>query len=129
MNNITSFIFRLWQTILKFLLGVRQYNGDTSVIYVGEEISMVMANTGNFSFSTRVNRWRGIEQGTVSVQGENIKPEIDLKSTIIYSIIVFISIAIGVVVTTCVSIFTNVSFMLRFYLFVNFGNYYRCNCI
>ena len=108
MNKFQAFIFVLWQRILKFFLGLRIYDGDPSVIYVNADISSVTAASVNLSFSTRANRWRGIEQDVVNVKGDNVKFEYDKKDIIIYSVVAALLFITAITVTTCVSVFVNV---------------------
>ena len=112
LNKFQLLIFAIWQHMLKFFLGLKQYDGDTSVIYLGKDISSVIAESGNLSFSTRANRWRGIEQETVLVAGEPIKQTIDKKSLIAYLAIILSALTVSVVVTVCLFLFVNVSVII-----------------
>ncbi len=107
-NKFLDFIFNVWQKILKLILGLKLYEGDPSVIYMNEEISAVVAASGNLSFSSRVNRWRGIEQETVQTKAEQVKAEYDKKDIVKYSIISALSFIIAVVATVCVAIFAQI---------------------
>lgn len=107
-GKIKGFLFNIWQSLLKLLLGVRQYEGDTSVVYLSEDIATVVNESGNLSFSSRVNRWRGVQQSTVEVNGQPVKNEVDNKSIVKFSIIAAISIIIGLVVTLAVCLTTEV---------------------
>ena len=111
-NKLQYFMFKVWQKLLKFFLGLKEYKGDPSVIYLGDEISAVMSASGNLSFSSRVNRWKGIEQSTVPMSSGKVMSEYDKKDIFLYSIVSILAVVIGVVVTTCVSVFTNVTVMI-----------------
>lgn len=111
-NKLQYFMFKVWQKLLKFFLGLTEYKGDPSVIYLGDEISAVMSASGNLSFSSRVNRWKGIEQCTVPMSSGKVRSEYDRKDIFLYSIVSILAVVIGVVVTTCVSVFTNVTVMI-----------------
>ncbi len=111
-GKFKNILFLIWQKLLRLFLGLNEYIGDSSVIYLGEDVSSIMTASGNFSFSSRVNRWRGIEQGTVYVKGDSVKPEHDMKDITKYIIFVALSILIAVVVTTCVCVFTKVSIIV-----------------
>lgn len=113
LDRFKGFIFLLWQKILRFFLGLRLYDGDPSVIYINADISSVTAASGNLSFATRANRWRGIEQDVVTVSGkEKVKSEYDKKDIAVYSIVSALLLIAAVTVTTCVSVFTNVSIIV-----------------
>ena len=119
-RNLSSFkaiLFNFWQKILKTFLGVRLYEGDASVIYFAEDIASVILSSSNLSYNSRVDRWRGIEQGTVVVEGESVKTETDKKANIRNFIISLIAIAVAVSVTTVVSIFARVNLIVGLLLF------------
>ena len=103
--------------MLKLFLGVKLYEGDTSVILFGEDISSVFSSINDLSFSSRVDRWRGLEQGTVEVKGSAVKTEVDKKAIFKYLIISIISLLVGAVVTTCVSLFAPMSIIVGLLLF------------
>ena len=112
LNKFQLFVFALWQHLLKFFLGLKQYDGDTSVIFLGQDLSSVISESGNLSFSTRADRWRGIEQETVLVSGEPVKQDIDKKSLIAYLSIIFAALTVAVVVTVCLCVFVNVNIII-----------------
>lgn len=111
-SKIKGFIFNIWQSIIKLFLGIKEYEGDTSVVYLSEDISAVVGESGNLSFSTRANRWRGIEQSTIEVKGEPIKHEIDKKTVLKYSLIATVALLLGVIVTTVVCLTVKVSIII-----------------
>ncbi len=112
LSKAKKFMFKIWQRILKFFLGLKQYKGDPSVIYFNEDISAVVATSGNLSFSSRANRWRGIEQGTVKVAGENIKQEVDKKDMIKFSIVSVVALIVALGVTLSVSLCVKVTVII-----------------
>ncbi len=111
-NKFSSFIFNVWQKILKMILGLKLYDGDTSAIFMGDDISAVVSASGNLSFSSRVNRWRGVEQSTVQTTAENVKSEFDKKDNIKFAITSIFSLLIAIVVTTCVAVFTQIGIIV-----------------
>ena len=117
LGSFKSILFNFWQKILKTFLGVRLYEGDTSVIYFAEDIASVILSSSNLSYNSRVDRWRGVEQGTVIVEGEGVKTETDKKANIRNLIISLIAIAVAVSVTTVVSIFARVNLIVGLLLF------------
>lgn len=117
MSTVKNLFFQLWQKILRLCLGVRLYEGDTSVIYLGEDIATVISGTRNLSYSTRVDRWRGLVHGSVIVQGEPVKTDKDIKLNIKYALIALLAIIIGVVVTVVVSLYARVNIIVGLLLF------------
>ena len=117
LTKIQSFFMGLWQKILKLCLGVNLYDGDTSGIYFGDDISSVVLNSSNLSYNSRVNRWKGVDQDTIVVEGDKVKADKDTKTNINSMIISLIALLIGVVVTTIVSIYATVNIIVGLLLF------------
>ena len=116
-SPIKKFFFIIWQKILRLCLGVRLYDGDTSAIYFGEDLATVLAQSNNLSYSSRVDRWRGVEQSSVIVEGEPVKTEVDKKENIKYLLYGLLTLMLGVAVTTVVAIFAKVSVIIGLFLF------------
>lgn len=116
-GKVKQFITFIWQKLLKLFLGIKLYEGDTSVILFGEDVSSIFSGINDLSFSSRVDRWKGLEQGVVEVKGSAVKTEIDKMAVIKYMIIALISLLISVVVTTCVSLFVPMSIIIGLLLF------------
>lgn len=116
-GKVKQFITFIWQKLLKLFLGIKLYEGDTSVILFGEDVSSIFSSINDLSFSSRVDRWKGLEQGVVEVKGSAVKTEIDKMAVIKYMIIALISLLISVVVTTCVSLFVPMSIIIGLLLF------------
>ncbi len=112
-----NFFVDLWQKILKLCLGVKLYDGDTSAIYFAEDISTVILGSSNLSYNSRVDRWKGIEQGTVIVEGDAVKTEADKKLNIRNVIISLVALLVGAAVTTVVSVFATVNIIVGLLLF------------
>lgn len=112
LSKFKNYIFIVWQKILKFLLGIRQYEGDTSVVFLSEDISAVVTESGNLSYASRVNRWRGIEESTIKVKSQPLKNELDKVSLLKNLAIAFSALLMAVIVTTCVCVFTNVTIII-----------------
>lgn len=116
-GKVKQFITFIWQKLLKLFLGIKLYEGDTSAILFGEDVSSIFSSINDLSFSSRVDRWKGLEQGVVEVKGSAVKTEIDKMAVIKYMIIALISLLISVVVTTCVSLFVPISIIIGLLLF------------
>ena len=107
-SKIKNFFFGLWQVLLKFFLGIKEYEGDTSAVYINEDISAVVSESGNLSFATRANRWRGIEQTTIEVKSEPVKKDVDKKSITKMSIMAISSLLLAIIVTTVLCLTVNI---------------------
>lgn len=112
LSKFKAFMMSMWQKILKLFLGVKLYEGDTSVVYFNEDISAVVSQSANLSYSSRANRWRGIEQSTVETKSENVKTPSNKKSNLILIISAVIAIAVAGVVTTVVCVFAKLSIII-----------------
>ena len=117
LSPIKKFFFMIWQKILRLCLGVRLYDGDTSAIYFGEDLAAVLAQSNNLSCSSRVDRWRGVDQGSVIVEGEPVKTEVDKKENIKYLLFGLLALILGAAVTTVVAIFAKVNVIIGLFLF------------
>lgn len=117
LSPIKKFFFMIWQKILRLCLGVRLYDGDTSAIYFGEDLAAVLAQSNNLSYSSRVDRWRGVDQGSVIVEGEPVKTEVDKKENIKYLLFGLLTLILGAAVTTVVAIFARVNVIIGLFLF------------
>lgn len=117
LSPIKKFFFMIWQKILRLCLGVRLYDGDTSAIYFGEDLAAVLAQSNNLSYSSRVDRWRGVDQGSVIVEGEPVKTEVDKKENIKYLLFGLLALILGAAVTTVVAIFARVNVIVGLFLF------------
>ena len=116
-NGFKKIFVMLWQKVLKMCLGVKLYAGDTSVIDFKEDVASVVLQSANLSYSSRVDRWHGVSQGTVEVSGNPVKTSIDKKTNIKYLLFAILALVIGVAVTTVVSLFVNVSIVIGLLLF------------
>lgn len=105
-GKIKNFFFKIWQRILKTVLGVVMYDGDTSVIMFNETISPVIIQTPNMSYSSRVDRWKGLSQVAVPVSGIEKKVAPDEKVNLKYSLFSLLSVCIALAVTLSVLLTT-----------------------
>ena len=112
MGKVKTFFFNLWQKILKLFLGVKLYEGDPSVIYMNEDITAVLSQSNNLSFSSRADRWKGISQGVVETIAQPTKTPVDTKKNFYYILSIVISLALASVVTTVVCIFAKMSIII-----------------
>lgn len=111
-SKFKTFIFNFWQAILRLCLGVKEYEGDTSVVYLSEDISAVVSESENLSFATRANRWRGVEQTTIEVKDKPVEKEINKKTITKYSIIAGLSLLLGIIVTTVLCLTIDISVLV-----------------
>lgn len=112
MGKIKSFLFMIWQKILKLILGVRLYEGDSSVIYFSEEVSAVLAQSSNLSYSSRADRWRGISQGTVATKGKPVKTPKNKKRDFYYILCCVLALVLASAITTVVCLFAKMSIIV-----------------
>ena len=112
-NRFVAFFTKIWHAIVKLFFGVAFYEGDTSVIMFNEDLADVLIQTGNISYNSRVNRWRGITEQTIDLDDKNkVGYPVDKKQNLIYSVMVGVLIAFAVLFTTLISIFVNINFII-----------------
>ncbi|MBQ8908952.1 MAG: hypothetical protein IJY90_01485 [Clostridia bacterium] len=116
-SKFKSFVFNLWQKLTKLIFGVKMYAGDYSTIFFNSDIANVVLSTGNLSYSSRVNRWKGIRQGVVTTEAKEEKHKMDKTSALKYILAVVGLITVGVAVTTVVSLFVDMTIMIGLFLF------------
>lgn len=108
-SKTKAFFYKIWQQVLKLCLGVKLYEGDTSVIKFNEDVSAVLTQTHDLSYATRVDRWKGLNCGGVETKEERCKPELDRKAIISCSITALVALIIALVTTICVCINATIS--------------------
>lgn len=116
-TKFQTFLLNFWQKITKMILGVKMYAGDYSMVLFSQDIADVVMRTGNLSYSSRVNRWKGIKQGVITTEERADKQEIDHKLNVRNILLAVILIAIGAIVTTVVSIFVDMTIIIGLFLF------------
>ena len=116
-GKVKNFFHSLCQKILKLCLGVRVYDGDSSVIKFNENIGAVLIQTNDVSYATRVDRWKGLTTESVDVKSQPVKPEIDKKAITKCSIWAGLSLIVAVLTTVLVCIFTKVGIIAGMLLF------------
>ncbi len=112
MGKVKTYLLSLWQKILKLILGVQLYEGDTSVIYFNEDISSVLSQSSNLSYSSRADRWKGIEQATIETKAKPVKTPVNKKRNLYYIICCIIALAVSVTITTTVCLFAKMSIII-----------------
>lgn len=116
-TTVKTFFFKIWQKITKVLLGVKTYAGDFSMVYFNDDIADVVMRTGNLSYSSRVNRWKGIRQGVITTDAPADKLEKDHALNVKYLLFAIALFAVGAVVTAIVSIFVKMTIIIGLFLF------------
>lgn len=112
-NKVCSFFINLWHKIVQIFFGVKFYDGDSNIIKFSKNLSEVLLQTGNISYNSRVNRWKGVEQVSVVVDdGKGEKFQTDKKQDLIYSLSAVMFITLAVIITVLLCIFVNVNFVL-----------------
>ncbi len=108
-NKIVGWIRQLWQIVAKAVFGVKTYQGDHSLICFNEDMCELLSEAENFSFSTRVDRWKGVTQNVIEAKAAPAKAELNRKNTAMLSLAIAVPIVLAVVLTTCLALMTKVS--------------------
>lgn len=116
-SKVGNFFFNLWQKILKSVLGLKLYDGDYGAIMFNDVVASVSNQSNDLSFTSRADRWRGVNTSSVEVKGESPRTEIDKKNIAISSVVGALMLVLGVTVTLLVALLTKVSTMGGLLLF------------
>ena len=116
-NRFMNFIITLWIKILRFLIGVTIYRGNTAVVYFDENLVPVILSTQNLSFASRADRWRGVEKSSLDISCKYEKYPVDKKVLLTNIIIILTSLIVGITVPILVCMFTKVSIIGGLLLF------------
>lgn len=112
-NKFFAFFVNLWHKLVQMFFGVKFYEGDNSIIKFSEDLSEVLLQTGNLSYNSRVNRWKGVDQVSVEVDdGKTERFPADKKQNLIYSLAAAALIVVAVAVTVLLCVFANINFVL-----------------
>lgn len=115
-NAFSQFFVRLWTLMIKYIFGVKFFAGDTSLIYFNSELGEVLTRVTDLSYSTRVDRWKGIKQEIIPSTSAPAKIDRDTKRNLLLLLYAFIALAVAVTVTTVVAIFTKVNVVTALFL-------------
>lgn len=114
LNKFCQFFYNIWQKIIKLLFDFSFFEGDVSVVALGENAAMVAKNITNLSYATRINRWKGLSQSAVSVASKPAKKEYD-KVKVNAMLIGWIALFLAVIASTAVYfVFAEASFLAGF---------------
>ncbi len=111
-NKFVTFVKRVWRNIVKFIFGVKFFEGDSSLIYFNQDLGGVLTNVNNFSYSTRIDRWRATTKTAVDSSYPNVKPEQDKALNMKLIVFALLALVIGVVTTTLVCLFAKVTIVI-----------------
>lgn len=110
-NSFLKIIFKIWSFIIKHIFGVNLFEGDTSLIYFNEDLASVLQMVNNLSYCTRVDRWKGTTQEAIFTASPPAKVGRNAKN-VLFLVFAFLAITVGVVVTSVVAVYTNVSVLV-----------------
>ena len=82
------------------------------MIYFDDEISAVLAQSSNLSYSSRADRWKGISQGVVATQGAPVKTPKNKKRNFYYILCCVIAFVLAAAITTVVCLFAKMSIIV-----------------
>ena len=115
-GRIIKYLKDFWQLITKSIFGVKTFQGDNSLIAFDDDIAEVLSNAENFSFATRVDRWKGCSQDKVSAKGAPAKVEQNKKYNAMLMLAIFLPLAVGAILTTCLALFVKISIIAGLFL-------------
>ena len=108
-NAVTRFFRNLWALIIKYIFGVKFFQGDTSLIYFNEGVGSLLDKVNNLSYATRIDRWRSIKQETIQTSYPRAFPETDFRTSLTLILCSVLSLAVGLTVTLLVALLAKVT--------------------
>ncbi len=108
-GKFAQFFVNLGKKIVKALFGVNLFNGSSSLIYFGDEAANVLASVNNFSYSTRIDRWKGYTKGAEPTSSQDNKISHDKKNLLGLLLGGIGSFIVGALVTTLCLLFAKVN--------------------
>lgn len=108
-NKIKSYLNKLWQSLTRLLFGIKTFGGDTSLIAFDKDVVDILAEAENFSFATRVDRWKGFSQNTIEAKAAPVRFERNKKNTAMLLLCAILPFAIAAILTTCLALFAKLS--------------------
>lgn len=117
-NRFTAFFYNLWANLVKFIFGVKLFDGDPSLIYFDGELSQVLPQVANLSYVSRVDRWKGATQEVVKTKYPPANLNSDRNFNLILLVCSLLSLAVGALVTTLVAVFIKVNVLAVIALFL-----------
>ncbi len=108
-NKLKSYLNKLWQSLTRLLFGIKTFGGDTSLIAFDKDVVDILAEAENFSFATRVDRWKGFSQNTIEAKAAPVRFERNKKNTAMLLLCAILPFAIAAILTTCLALFAKLS--------------------
>lgn len=112
-NKIKTLFHMFGQEFMQLVLGVKPFGGDFSLICFDEDMTSVLRQAENFSYSTRVDRWKGVTKQAIEVENyEKVKVENNKKNILTLLFLALGAIVLGSLVTTLVAVFAKVTIII-----------------
>lgn len=115
-KKINEFFTNIMQMSTSSILGVKTFDGDYSILCFDEDMTQVLSQVENFSYATRVDRWKGVRKEAIDAENNEkdikIKYENNKKNILFLTLVAILAVVLGVVVTTCVAIFAKVTIII-----------------
>lgn len=74
-NKFANFFYKIWGKMVKILFDFKFFDGDISVVAIGDRLSPVAKYVSNLSHATRVNKWKGATTSSVETNSPPAKKE------------------------------------------------------
>lgn len=116
-NKVLDFLQKIWAKIIRLIFGVKFFDGDTSLICFHEDLYDVISNVNNFSYCSRVDRWKGISQEQIETRAPAAKQECDRKADAKLLIFAAMALLIGIITTVMLALFVHINIVIGLLLF------------
>lgn len=116
-NSLLAWLKTKLGMFIKLMFGVKYFDGDISLIGFDENLCEVLQNVSSLSYSTRVDRYKGVEQQTFKGELGQVKLDLNKMANIRLLIYAILILVIPIVITVLVAVFTKVTFVIGMILF------------
>lgn len=113
-NKFVNFFYKIWEKMVKMLFDFKFFDGDISVVAIGDRLSPVAKYISNLSHATRINRWKGVSVSSVETASLPAKKEYNHVGAA-FMLVGWLMLFLAVVASTAVYyLFMPVSFLSVF---------------
>lgn len=116
-SKFAAWLKNLMGKLIKAMFGVKFFDGDVSLIAFDQSMQEVLSNVNSLSYSSRVDRWRGVTQQQVDADSPPVKLDYSVASRIKLGVAMALCFLLPIITTVLVAVLAKVSFFIGLLLF------------